>query len=109
MPIGQPINIHAPGVQAAGTYPNSDVPTIYADGVLNVAPSAQIVKFYLHRISASFSGSNDFQVQPIAEIAMPLGSFLQVAAFFQKNVDDMLSANLIKQADYEAAKKAANS
>ena len=31
-------------------FPSSDLPTIFADGIMNLANSGQIVKFYLFRV-----------------------------------------------------------
>lgn len=78
-------------VQPSEEFPSPGLPTLFADGILNVALSASNAKFYLFRQDPSLTGSQHNKVQPIAQIVMPLEAFVTAAAFFQANVERLIA------------------
>ena len=101
MAIGDSVETH---IEKTG-YPSAALPTVFADGITNVAPGPQVVKFYLHRLAASLSGANDFLAQQILQIIMPTQSFLQMSIFFTDAIDDMVEKNLIPKETVEQARQ----
>jgi hypothetical protein len=57
-------------------FPPAELPTFFADGVVNVASSSTIAKFYLARIDSSFADSTEHRTQAVAQVVMPLDSFV---------------------------------
>jgi hypothetical protein len=53
-------------------FPFSDLPTIFADGVMNLANSAQIAKFYLFRVDPGMKDATKAFQKPCAQIVMPI-------------------------------------
>jgi len=49
-------------------YPPAALPTVYADGVLNLVNNPNTVKFYLYRLDANLSGGHASKVQPFAQV-----------------------------------------
>jgi hypothetical protein len=71
-------------LKVPGGFPLSTIPTLYADGVVNIAPSPNIAKFYFFRSDPDQSAAPQYQNQVVAQIVMPISGFLQMAAFFEK-------------------------
>jgi hypothetical protein len=67
-------------------FPHATVPTVFADGVANIGPSTNVVKFYLFRTDPDQTGKNEYKNQIIAQIVMPTLGFLHMALFFEKAV-----------------------
>jgi hypothetical protein len=58
--------------EPVSAFPASTLPTIYADGVINLATTPQFAKFYLARNDPSMLGDNRSEQQVFAQIVMPL-------------------------------------
>ena len=67
-------------------FPQATLPTFFADGILNAAPSANVVRFYLYRSDPDQTGKGEYQNQVIAQVVMPTLGFLHAAVFFEKAV-----------------------
>ena len=75
--------------------PDSSLPTLFADGVLNLAPSADVVKFYLCRQDPSYDKENLYITVPIAQVVMTVQTFIQTVAFFSANLKIMVARKII--------------
>jgi hypothetical protein len=78
------------------------VPSIFCDGVVNVAPSAQEVKFYLYRTDRDTAGGPALQQQVsksqvIAQIIMPLDAYIQTTLFFNRALQALVDSGLVPQ------------
>lgn len=76
-------------------FPSSALPTVFADGIANVAPANGVIRFYLYRSDPDQVGGPAYKNQAIAQVVMPVSGFLQAAAFFEKSVDFFVSQGTI--------------
>jgi hypothetical protein len=83
----------APG----GTYPPSNFPVVFADGVMSIANSAVNVKFYLARSEPSFSGDGSSVNQAFAQVIMPMDGFATMFTFFEVAIAKYITDGLIRQ------------
>ncbi len=68
----------------------SHLPTIYADGVGNLARGPGVVKFYLVRFDPNLAG-NSGNLQTVAgQVVMSQPGFVATALFFQKQLTEMV-------------------
>jgi len=88
-------------------FPTSSFPVVYVDGVTGVAPGPHIVKFVLSRLEPSLQGQDKILTQPIAQIAMPLPGFLQMAFFFENAIKDMQTKGLLTAEQLAEVRKSA--
>jgi hypothetical protein len=63
-------------------YPGTDIPCIYADGVLSAAYSPANAKFYLYRVDSHPYGKSDNATIAVAQVVMPIENFAASAQFF---------------------------
>jgi hypothetical protein len=101
MALGDPANITVPTEK----FPPASLPTIYTDGAFNLAPTSEVVKFYLFRNAPPFDGSSDFMAQPFVQVAMPTSAFLGMVYFFEQNIKELLEKKLISAELVAEAKK----
>lgn len=87
-------------------YPTPQIPTVFADAVLNLSTTDALAKFYLARNDPSFSGEAPGKVQVFAQVVMPLSGFLQAFAFLEKTIDNMGKNNALIPQLLESARKA---
>jgi hypothetical protein len=78
-----------------GTFPSHDFPLVFADGVLSIANSPALVKFYLFRFDPEFAGGGQTQMQPTAQIVMSMDGFASALAFFEEAVRRYIAQGLI--------------
>jgi hypothetical protein len=83
-------------------FPPATIPTVFADGVVNLAYNPRVTKFYLFRTDPSLKSESDYLNQPFAQIVMPLDAFVQAAAFFNQGVERMVAIGLITKEQVEA-------
>jgi hypothetical protein len=76
-------------------FPQATLPTFFADGVLNAAPSANVVRFYLYRSDPELTGKGEYQNQVIAQVVLPTLGFLQAAIFFEKAVKQFAAQGIL--------------
>ena len=89
-------------------FPPPALPTVYADGVLNLANSPHTVKFYLYRLDPSMTGTAGQQVQPFAQIVMPLNGFVGATLFFQKMLDALVRDGTVSKEFLEDMRRLQN-
>lgn len=88
----------APTVQfIEGGFPPANIATVFADGILNAAPSASVVKFYLYRTDPDQGGAAKFKNQVFAQVVMPLTGFIQAAVFFERVIKQFTSTGVIPE------------
>lgn len=76
----------------------SDIPTIFADGVVNQIMGPGISKFYFFRNDAILGTINTYQPVGVAQMVMPAYGFVDMVAFFEHRLKVMLNAGNITQA-----------
>jgi hypothetical protein len=87
-------------------FPPPQLPTVFADGVTNLATSLSVAKFYLARNDPSLTGDGQNRLQVFAQIIMPISGFLQAFAFFERTIDNMAKDNPTIARELAAARKA---
>jgi hypothetical protein len=78
-------------------FPPATLPTIFADGIVNAAPSVNAMKFYLYRSDPEQSGKAEYQNQVVAQVVMPLAGFVASYVFLEKAVKKFISDGTISQ------------
>jgi hypothetical protein len=77
------------------------VPSIFCDGVVNVAPSGQEVKCYLYRTDRDAVGGQVHESvnrnQIIAQIIMPLDAYIQTTLFFNRVLNALIDNGTVSQ------------
>ena len=86
-------------------FPSSDLPTIFADGIMNLANSAQIIKFYLFRVDPGMRDINKAYQKPCAQIVMPLDALVTTYVFLEGAIEKLRGQDFISPDALEAARK----
>jgi len=89
-----------------GEFPPPQFPVVFADGVLNVANSPSVVKFYLYRFEASYASDGRSQTQPFAEVVMPMDGFAGAVTLFEAALRRFIIQGFITQARVDELRKA---
>jgi hypothetical protein len=76
-------------------FPQAALPTFFADGILNAAPSENVVRFYLYRSDPELTGKGEYQNQVIAQVVLPTLGFLHAAIFFEKAVKQFAAQGIL--------------
>ena len=86
-------------------FPSAQIPTVFVDGFLNVAPGDGIVKFYLYRTDPDQLGAPKFQNQVVAQIVMPISGFIHSIVFAKDTIKKLAANNPTIKAHLELAEK----
>jgi hypothetical protein len=78
-------------------FPTANFPTVFADGVLSLAPGPGIVKYYLYRVDPNMFGRGGMAANPSLQVVMPLSGFVEMAVFFEKQISDLISQGQISR------------
>jgi len=81
------------------------IPLLYADNILNVFNNKDIVKFYLTRFNPSAQGMVQEANSPVAQVVMPMRSFIEMAAFFHVTTKNMIERGVFSQEELNEAIK----
>jgi hypothetical protein len=92
------------GEPEGGIYPPADIPTIFIDGVMNLANSRYVVKCYLARFDPSIDAKSPYEAHVIAQLIMPIPSFIDTYAFFESGVRRMIKDGVASSDDVERAR-----
>jgi hypothetical protein len=106
----------AGGVDPVGIEPNSieivqphippvTTPTIFVDGVANIAPTAQVVKFYLYRTDPDATGKPQYKNQVYAQVVMPTAGFIATAVFFERALRFLVEKKYVTEAALEELRR----
>jgi hypothetical protein len=85
-------------------YPSTLLPTIFADGVANLAQGPHIMKFYLFRQEPSATGAGPYRNQVVTQIVMPVEGFVAMTAFFEKAIQNFIENGQIQREVWESAR-----
>jgi hypothetical protein len=96
-----PVNIAMP----AEEFPSPTLPTIFVDSILNVAPSPNVVKFYVARTDPSVRGASKYLTQPFAQVVMPMLGFIQTVVFFEQALKNFVETGLITSEQVDTMRK----
>ena len=86
-------------------FPSPQFPTVFADGVMSIANSPSVVKFYLFRFEPSFSGSGQSETRPFAQVVMPIDGFAATFSFFEAAMQKYMEQGLITQSRLDEIRK----
>lgn len=78
-------------------FPPPTLPTIYCDGIANVAPSPHFVKFYLFRQDPDQAAKPKYKNQIVAQIIMPVHAFIYAGLFFEEALKQFVEQGTISQ------------
>ena len=84
----------------------SDLPTIFADGIMNLANSAQIIKFYLFRVDPGMRDVTKAYQKPCAQIIMPLEALVTTYVFLEGAIEKLRGQGVVSTEALETARKA---
>jgi hypothetical protein len=87
----------------------TSVPTMYADGVANLARGPGIVKFYLTRFDPDpdVESNNPALNTMVGQVVMSATGFAATVLFFKKQLDEMLERGEVDRAVFAELVKAA--
>jgi hypothetical protein len=85
-------------------YPGIEIPTIFADGVMNLANSPHVMKFYLFRLDPSAKDMQKAQARVCAQIVLPMNGFLNMVAFLERAVEGLRAQGIVTEEDISAAR-----
>jgi hypothetical protein len=81
-----------------------DVPTIFAEGIYNLANTSNVAKFYLVRNDASLVAADQAQITPVAQIIFPLDGLRNSFAFLEDAINKLMAQNVISIQSLDAAR-----
>lgn len=85
-------------------FPAAALPMIFSDGVLNLSRAPGLVRFYLMRTDPELHGKATYLLQPVAQVAMPMVSFVQTYVFFELEMQKMVKDGLVSQSLIDQAR-----
>lgn len=78
-------------------FPPQEVLTVFADGVANIAPSQNMIKFYLYRTDPDISGASRYRNSISAQIVMPMDGFISSVAFLHTALARLVAQGILKK------------
>lgn len=96
----------ADAVPPVPTYSWNPVPTIYADGIANVAHGPGIIRSYLIRFDPSLKEVADARPTLVAQLIMPTNGFLMMATFFDAQVQSLIKSGEVTQEQLDGVRQA---
>jgi len=79
-------------------FPAPQFPNVFADGVMSLAFSPTMVKFFPSRFEPSFAGDGRSQMQAFTQVAMPMDGFASMVVFFEAQLKVLVRAGNITEA-----------
>jgi hypothetical protein len=86
-------------------YPGEQIPTIFADGVANIANTGQIAKFYLFRFDPSLQHPSRARPTAAAQIVVSLDGLVNMMTFLEQAVAKLVQQGIILQSVVDAARQ----
>lgn len=83
----------------------SEIPTIFADGVISQNWGPGISKFYFGRLDADPEAKQDATSVTVAQIIMPVEGFVSMVAFFEHRLKAMLAQGIVTQDALDKSRK----
>ena len=87
-------------------YPPWQMPTLYVDGLANLAPISGNIKFYLYSTDPETRGQLPYKNRMVSQIVMPMPGFALAAAFIEKALKHFAAAKSIPIETINAARTA---
>ena len=91
----QTVAASGPHLEQASGFPHESIPTVFADGIANIAPSAQVVKFYLFRTDPDVGGAQSYRNQTVAQVVMSMDGFAASAVFLYNSLQNLIDQGLL--------------
>jgi hypothetical protein len=91
-----------PHLIPATGFPPENMPTAFADGVANIAPSLTTVKFYLYRTDPDISGAPRYRNAIVAQVVMPIDGFVASVAFLNRSVSRLVEQGALNKEQVDA-------
>jgi hypothetical protein len=86
--------------------PDHNIPTIFADGVANIANSRSVVKMVLYRTDPVLGEEKSFQNVAVGQLVLTMDSFAGMVALFEAAIGSYKRQGIIDEDHYEEAKAA---
>lgn len=80
-------NLDAASDQEVPVYAPTHSPVAYADTVTSFAHTSEVAKFYFARFDPSANGVGPRKTEIVAQVVMPLESFVGMTLFFQEMLE----------------------
>lgn len=87
-------------------FPDATLPALYADFVFNAQAGPFMVKWYLGRADPTLDNSPGAKFQPVAQVVMPIASFVNTAVFFDAVLEDMVRDGFVSAKQVAEMRKA---
>ena len=83
----------------------TDIPIVYADGIVNHVVGPGVCKFYLYRSDADPKDPKEYSQATVVQVVMPVGGFVEMAAFFEHRLRVMVKNKAVTQEYIEERRK----
>ena len=77
------------------------IPTVFADGIMNLSNNNEVVKFYLARMDPNITGSTGQQTNAIVQVVMPVSAFATTVVFFEDVMKNLIEAGTVNKDSVE--------
>ena len=88
---------------SAGTKPV--IPTIFCDGILNLANNKNIVKFYLARLDPSLQIDEQANTVIVGQVIMPMDAFIETFTFMEYWVSKIMRDGIISADQIDSSRR----
>ena len=78
-------------------FPSPTTQVVFADGVWSLTNSPAVVKYYLARLDPSFAGDGKVQANPVVQVIMPIGGFVDMCVFFEAQLRDLVNRGFVSE------------
>jgi len=85
-------------------FPSPTTDVVFADGVWSLTSSPAVVKYYLARFDPSFAGDGRVQVNAVVQVVMPIDGFVNMFAFFEAQLRDLINRGFVSEERLEQAR-----
>src|SRR5664279_4592446 len=84
-------------------YPPTNLPSFFADGILNFTNSTENVKFYFYRYDPSLNAIGPANITPVCQTVMPLTAFVGTVAFLQAAINTLVKQGVVSADEWKKA------
>lgn len=78
-------------------FPSGNFPTLFTDGILSGSQTKEVVKLYLGRNDSNVFGRGGAVINPIAQVVMPISSFIAAVVLMERMIDNMIDSKVISK------------
>ena len=88
----------------ASGFPPEGIPTVFIDGIVNLLPAANVVRFYLFRTDPEIRETKPKQRNAIvAQVIMPTEAFVASVAFLHASLDRLVAQGVVRKEYVDSA------